>query len=118
VARDPSEKIEKSIVQHCNTFQRGTGHEDLNRHGHPWEVKICKGRGLTINQSKRVEGENYIVVNYGANSQVTKIWILWDATDACFSARRPNSNARTVDPTRGRRPYRSCCTSRCALGTL
>jgi hypothetical protein len=97
VARDLSEKIETSIVQHCNTFRRGRGHADLERFERPWEVKICKGSGLTINQSKRVEGENYIVVNYVADSVVTRIWILWDSKDEFFSPRRTNANARTVN---------------------
>jgi hypothetical protein len=98
VARDLSEKIETSIVQHCNSFQRGKGHADLARHDRPWEVKICKGAGLTINQSKVVAGENYIVVNYAADTRVTGVWILWDAEDRFFSPRRSNSNARTIDP--------------------
>jgi hypothetical protein len=68
VARDLSEKIETSIVQHCNSFMRGHGHADLDRFGCPWEVKICKGSGLTINQSKVVDGENYIVINYEASN--------------------------------------------------
>jgi hypothetical protein len=97
VARDLSEKIETSIVQHCNTFARGLKHADLQRHGKPWEVKICKGSGLTINQSKIVDGENYIVVNYDAQSHVTGIWVLWEAQDQFFSERRANSNARTID---------------------
>lgn len=97
VARDLSEKIETSIVQHCNSFQRGVRHADLQRHERPWEVKICKGSGLTINQSKVVDGENYIVVNYAANSEVTGVWVLWDAKDGFFSPRRTNSNARTID---------------------
>lgn len=97
VARDLSEKIETSIVQHCNTFARGVKHADLQRHGKPWEVKICKGSGLTINQSKVVDGENYIVVNYDGESHVTGIWVLWEAHDKFFSERRANSNARTID---------------------
>lgn len=97
IARDLSEKIETSIVQHCNTFARGEGHADLHRFTKPWEVKICKDSGLTINQSKKVDGENYIVVNYVANSMVTRIWILWDARDAFFSERKPNTNARRIN---------------------
>jgi hypothetical protein len=102
VARDLSEKIEMSIIQHCNTFRPGTRHADLDRHGRPWEVKICKGNGLTINQSKNVDGENYIVVNYRANSVVTRIWVLWEAKSEFFSARKENSNARTIDPASAR----------------
>lgn len=96
IARDLSEKIEVSIVQHCASFSKGAPHCDLARDGHDWEVKICKDSGLTINQSKRVAGENYIVVNYKANSQVTRIWVLWDARDDLFSERRPNTNARAL----------------------
>ena len=97
VARDLSEKIEAEIVRHCATFDRGVGHCDLCRFGADWEVKICKDSGLTINQSKNINGENYIVVNYRANSQVKAIWILWEAQDRFFSPRLKNSNARTVN---------------------
>jgi hypothetical protein len=38
-----------------------------------------------------------IVVNYDAESQVGKVWVLWEAEDQFFSARKANSNARTVD---------------------
>ena len=96
IARDLSEKIETSIVQHCASFSKGRGHCDLERAGHQWEVKICKDSGLTINQSKQIAGENYIVVNYRADSLVTRIFVLWDATDAFFSIRRSNSNARAL----------------------
>jgi hypothetical protein len=96
IARDLSEKIEKSIVQHCPSFSTGTKHVDLGRLGQDWEVKICKDSGLTINQSKQVAGENYIVVNYRANIQVSKVWVLWNAQDAFFSPRKPNTNARSL----------------------
>jgi len=97
VARDLSEKIETSIIQHCRTFTRGLKFADLSRFNKRWEVKICKDSGLTINQSSVIDGENYIVVNYKDNSRVRKIWILWDARDEFFSRRRKNSNARTAD---------------------
>jgi hypothetical protein len=96
IARDLSEKIEASIVQHCSSFTKGDGYVDLARGGRPWEVKICKDSGLTINQSKSIRGENYIVVNYKANSQVTRIWVLWRAQDSFFSPRKPNTNARAL----------------------
>ena len=96
VARDLSEKIEESIRQHCETFERGAGHADLQRHGQPWEVKICKDNGLTINQSKRVDGENYIVINYKYPSKVKSVWVLWRAEDAFFSPRKSNANARAL----------------------
>jgi len=97
VARDLSEKIETSIIQHCRTFTRGLKFADLSRFNKRWEVKICKDSGLTINQSSVIEGENYIVVNYKDNSRVRKIWVLWAARDEFFSQRRKNSNARTVN---------------------
>src|SRR5262245_51409973 len=97
IARDLSEKIEKSIIQHCESFMKGDGHCDLCRFGQDWEVKICKDSGLTINQSKVIAGENYIVVNYKANSIVKSIWILWEAQDRFFSPRLKNSNARSLD---------------------
>lgn len=97
VARDLSEKIETSIIQHCRTFTRGLRFADLSRFNKRWEVKICKNSGLTINQSSVIQGENYIVVNYKDNSRVTKIWVLWDARDEFFSLRRKNSNARAVN---------------------
>ena len=97
IARDLSEKIEASIIQHCESFTKGTGHCDLCRFDTDWEVKICKDSGLTINQSKVINGENYIVVNYRANSVVNKIWVLWNAQDAFFSPRLKNSNARSIN---------------------
>jgi len=97
VARDLSEKIETSIIQHCRTFTRGLKHADLARFNKRWEVKICKDSGLTINQSSVIDGENYIVVNYKNNSLVKKIWVLWNTRDDFFSQRRKNSNGRTVD---------------------
>jgi len=97
VARDLSEKIETSIIQHCRTFTRGLRHADLARFNKRWEVKICKDSGLTINQSAVIDSENYIVINYKDNSRIKKIWVLWEAKDEFFSARRRNSNARTVD---------------------
>lgn len=96
IARDLSEKIEIAITQHCNTFTKGIGHCDLGRDGQPWEVKICKGGGLTINQSKQIAGENYIVVNYTADTKVSSVWVLWDARTEFFSARKPNTNARSL----------------------
>src|SRR5437016_884655 len=97
IARDLSEKIEAAIIQHCDSFTKGQGHCDLCRTGDDWEVKICKGSGLTINQSKQIRGENYIVVNYRANSLVSKIWVLWAAEDRFFSARKANTNARSFN---------------------
>jgi len=97
VARDLSEKIETSIIQHCRTFAHGLKFADLSRFNKRWEVKICKDSGLTINQSSVIEGENYIVVNYKDNSRIKKIWILWEERDDFFSQRRKNSNARTAD---------------------
>ena len=96
VARDLSEKIEESIRQHCKTFDEGPGHVDLQRSGQPWEVKICKDSGLTINQSKRVDGENYIVINYRSPSEVRAIWVLWRAKAEFFSPRKSNTNARAL----------------------
>lgn len=97
IARDLSEKIEKSIIQHCESFSKGTGHCDLARFGEDWEVKICKDSGLTINQSKVIDGENYVVVNYKANSVVKTVWVLWHAEDRFFSPRLKNSNARSLN---------------------
>lgn len=96
IARDLSEKIEASIIQHCESFTGGKGHCDLCRFDEDWEVKICKDSGLTINQSKVIKGENYIVVNYRANSEVTKIWVLWHAQDHFFSPKKSNTNARAL----------------------
>jgi hypothetical protein len=96
IARDLSEKIEASIVQHCESFTKGNRHCDLCRFDTDWEVKICKDSGLTINQSKIINGENYIVVNYRANSIVKSIWVLWNAEDRFFSPRLNNSNARSL----------------------
>jgi hypothetical protein len=97
IARDLSEKIEKAIIQHCESFTKGDGHCDLCRFDQDWEVKICKDSGLTINQSKVIKGEHYIVVNYKANSVVRSIWVLWNAEDRFFSPRLKNSNARSLN---------------------
>src|SRR2546427_8398498 len=97
IARDLSEKIEKAIIQHCESFTKGNGHCDLCRFDQDWEVKICKDSGLTINQSKVIDGENYIVVNYKANSLVKSIWIPGGAQDRFFSPRLKNSNARSLN---------------------
>ena len=97
IARDLSEKIEKAIIQHCESFTKGSGHCDPRRFDQDREVKICKDSGLTINQSKVIDGENYIVVNYKANSIVKSIWILWEAHDRFFSPRLKNSNARSLN---------------------
>ena len=102
IARDLSEKIESSIIQHCRTFNKGIKHADLARFGKRWEVKICKDSGLTINQSAVIEGENYIVINYKDNSLVKKIWILWNAEDHFFSERRKNSNARSIEQSKAK----------------
>src|SRR5262245_8368698 len=76
IARDLSEKIEKAIIQHCEPFTNVGGDCDRCRCDQDREVKICKDSGLTIKQSKVINGENYIVVNYKANSIVKSIWIL------------------------------------------
>jgi len=62
-------------------------------------VKICKDSGLTINQSKVINGESYIVANYKANSLVKSIWVSWNAEERFFSPRLENSNARSLNPT-------------------
>lgn len=94
IARDLSEKIESSIIQHCKTFNKGLGHNDLSRGRERWEVKICKNNGLSINQSSIIEGENYIVVNYHKDTEIKSIWILWEAQDGFFSERKRNANIR------------------------
>jgi hypothetical protein len=96
VSRDVSEKIEEQIVLHCSTFTKGLGFADLARHGQRWEVKICKGNRLTINQNARINGENYIVVNYTKFSTLRRVWILWEAEDRFFTPRKENLNLRTV----------------------
>jgi hypothetical protein len=98
VSRDVSEKIEEQIILHCKSFTRGAGFADLSRHGQRWEVKICKGKGLTINQNAQVGGENYIVVNYTNYSSLRRVWVLWEAEDRFFTPRKPNLNLRTILP--------------------
>jgi hypothetical protein len=51
ISRDVSEKLEEQVVLHCKSFKKGKGFSALARHGQRWEVKICKGRGLAINQN-------------------------------------------------------------------
>lgn len=96
VSRDVSEKIEEQIILHNKSFTRGGGFSDLARHGQRWEVKICKGKGLTINQNAQIAGENYIVVNYANYSSLRRVWILWEAEDRFFTPRKPNLNLRTI----------------------
>jgi hypothetical protein len=94
MARDLSEKIEAAIVQHCESFTKGEGHCDLARLEQQWEVKVCLKSGLTINQSKAIKGENYIVVNYTRDTRIISVWVVWDARDDFFSKKKGNSNAR------------------------
>ena len=54
-------------------------------------------RSLSTSSSKIINDENYIVVNYRANSIVNKIWVLWDAQDRFFSPRLKNSNAQSIN---------------------
>ncbi len=96
IAQNLSETIAASIGQHCPSFTKGQFHGDLQRGGFDWEVKVCKDSGLTINQSKVIKGESYIVANYKANAQVVQVWVLWNADDHFFSSRRANSNARAL----------------------
>jgi hypothetical protein len=114
IARDLSEKIEKAIIQRCESFTKGDGHCDLCRFDQDWEVKICKDSWLTINQSTVIKGENYIVVNYKANSVVRSIWVLWNAEDRFFSPRLKNSNARSLnrEAAAGKRRISNRCRSR------
>ena len=72
IARDLSEKIEKAIIQHCESFTKGDGHCDLCRFGQDWEVKICKDSGLTINQSNFRRTGRMGAVRFGASRQVTE----------------------------------------------
>lgn len=97
IARDLSEKIEKAIIQPCGSLTKGNGHCDLCRFGQDWEVKNLRGLGLDHNQSKVINGEKYIVVNYKANSIVKSIWVLRAAEDRFFSPRLKNPNVRTVN---------------------
>jgi hypothetical protein len=96
VSRDVSEQLEEQIILHCKTFTRGSGFTDLARHGERWEVKICKGKGLTINQNAQIRGENYIVVNYSDYSSLRCVWVLWHAEDRFFKPRKANLNLRTI----------------------
>jgi hypothetical protein len=96
ISRDISEKIEEQIVLHSDSFTRGARFCDLARQAQDWEVKVCKDRGLTINQSAQIHGENYIVVNYVKPSTLRRVWILWQAEDRFFTARKPNLNLRTI----------------------
>jgi hypothetical protein len=67
------------------------------RAGRPGERESRLYSWLTINQSKVIDGENYIVVNCKANSVVKSIWMLWNGEDRLFSPRLKNSNARSLN---------------------
>jgi hypothetical protein len=94
VSRDVSEQIEAQIILHCKTFTKGVGFSDLARYGQQWEVKISKGRQLTINQNARIHGENYIVVSYADDTSLRRVWVLWQAEDRFFTPRQPHLNLR------------------------
>ncbi len=96
IARELSRKIEACIVQHCASFSKGPDHWNLQRGGRRWEVRLCKDAGLTIGQSDVIDGENYVVVHYKANSQVVGVWVLWEASDQYFSPKRSTSNTRSL----------------------
>jgi hypothetical protein len=42
IARDLSEKIEKAIIQHCESFTKGTGRCDLCRFETDWESSTTR----------------------------------------------------------------------------
>jgi len=48
MARDLSEQIERSIIQHTRTFFSGDASADLARFGECWEARICKGAGRVV----------------------------------------------------------------------
>jgi hypothetical protein len=96
LARDLAQQIETAIVQHCPSFSKDDRHRDLQRDGRNWHVQVSKDSELSINHSKVVAGENYIVVNYKAQSDVFRIWVLWDAQDHFFTPKRLHSNARAL----------------------
>lgn len=101
IARTVSENAQVSIARHSKTFKAGVKHADLQRDGLPWEVKIKKGTGMTINQcSPPKRGSTYIVANYTASLEVRRVWILWEPTPELFSPRRENANARALNMTR------------------
>jgi hypothetical protein len=108
IARDLSEKIEKAIIQHCESFSKGNGHCDLCRFEQDWEVKICKDSGLTINQSKVINGENYIVVNYKANSVVRSIWVFVECRRSILLATPEELERSISEPRSGSPQHRSC----------
>jgi hypothetical protein len=61
----------------------------------------AKALGRRVVNSRRPTSRcpepNYIVVNYTSDSQIKRIWILWQAHDGFFSPIRRNSNARTLN---------------------
>jgi len=96
VARDLAQQIETAIVQHCPSFSKDDRHRDLQRDGRNWHVQVSKDSDLSINQSKVIAGENYIVVNYKGQADVFRVWVLWDAQDHFFTPKRVHSNARAL----------------------
>lgn len=96
IARDLAEKIEGAIAHQCSSFTRGEPQGELQRDGRAWHVHVSKDVDLSISQSKVVAGENYVVVNYRANTDVFRIWVLWDAQDHFFSPKRPSTSARAL----------------------
>ena len=54
IARDLSEKIEASIIQHCESFTKGNGHCDLCRFDHGLGSENLQGLG---SDDQPVEGD-------------------------------------------------------------
>ena len=51
---------------------------------------------MTINGNAKINGENYIVVNYSKPVTLRRVWILWEAEDRFFTPRTEKLQLRTI----------------------
>jgi trigger factor len=58
-------------------------------------IDALRGQAADFKKVDReVKEGDYIVVNYTSATKVTGIWILWNASDSFFCAKKANTNAR------------------------
>lgn len=96
IARELAAKIAAALPVQCASFTTSVAGQALQRDGRTWQVHVTKDGDLNVNHAKAPAGENYVVVDYRANAELTRIWILWDAQDHLFSPKRARSSARAL----------------------
>lgn len=74
-------EIDTTIAQHCPTFLSSVRHVDPRLAADPWDVKVCKTSGPSMDPLASVNGKSSLVVNYRAKAQVVRIWAVWQPDD-------------------------------------